>query len=173
MNRRTLFKSGGAALLGLGLGVANAVAHHNRRHVCEKCGMIAVVIGILVALLAAIGLVSPPLMFLGAALIAAGLPLLLWGGGVRGALDIMGTMGNIMSYARLMAIGGCDRTRKSALREVIVGLAELREVMQDQFEDWLREHHGEQEGSMSMEGCILTDETGNRFVGREIADLFS
>ena len=92
-------------LLGLGLGVANAVAHHNRRHVCEKCGMIAVVIGILVALLAAIGLVSPPLMFLGAALIAAGLPLLLWGGGVRGALDIMGTMGNIMSYARLMAIG--------------------------------------------------------------------
>lgn len=92
-------------LVGLGIGVANAIAHHNRRHVCEKCGMIAVVIGILVALLAAIGLVSPPLMILGAVLIAVGLPLLLWGGGVRGALDIMGTMGNIMSYARLMAIG--------------------------------------------------------------------
>ena len=31
--------------LGLGIGVANAVARKNRRHVCEKCGMIGVVLG--------------------------------------------------------------------------------------------------------------------------------
>lgn len=91
--------------LGLGIGVANAVARHNRRHVCEKCGMIGVILGILFVILAALDLISPLLMLMGVALVAVGLPLLLWGGGVRGAVEIMGTVGNIMSYARLMAIG--------------------------------------------------------------------
>ncbi|HOV67345.1 MAG TPA: V-type ATPase 116kDa subunit family protein, partial [Methanoregulaceae archaeon] len=31
--------------------------------------------------------------------------LLIYGGGVQGAVEIMGTVGNIMSYARIMAIG--------------------------------------------------------------------
>ena len=44
-------------------------------------------------------------MLVGVALIAIGLPLLLWGGGIQGAVEIMGTVGNIMSYARIMAIG--------------------------------------------------------------------
>lgn len=91
--------------LGLGLGVANAVAQRNRRHLCEKCGMIAVTLGILLALLAAIGTLAPPLLIVGAVLLVLGLPLLIYGGGVRGAVEIMGTVGNIMSYARLMAIG--------------------------------------------------------------------
>lgn len=91
--------------LGLGIGVANAVARKNRRHICEKCGMMGVVLGVLIVLLAAMGIISPPLMFVGIAVLAIGLPLLLWGGGVQGAVEIMGTMGNIMSYARLMAIG--------------------------------------------------------------------
>lgn len=91
--------------LGLGIGVANAVARKSRRHVCEKCGMIGVVLGTLIALLAAMEIISPLLMFVGVAVLAIGLPLLLWGGGVQGAVEIMGTMGNIMSYARLMAIG--------------------------------------------------------------------
>ena len=91
--------------LGLGIGVANAVARKNRRHICEKCGMMGVVLGVLIVLLAAMGIISPPLLFVGIAVLAIGLPLLLWGGGVQGAVEIMGTMGNIMSYARLMAIG--------------------------------------------------------------------
>ncbi len=91
--------------LGLGIGVANAVARKNRRHICEKCGMIGVVLGLLIVLLAAMEIVSPSLMFVGIAMLAIGLPLLLWGGGIQGAVEIMGTMGNIMSYARLMAIG--------------------------------------------------------------------
>jgi V/A-type H+/Na+-transporting ATPase subunit I len=91
--------------LGLGIGVVNAVRQRNRRHLCEKCGMIAVVIGILFVILAAINLVSPLLLAVGGGLVLVGLPLLIYGGGVRGAVEIMGTMGNIMSYARLMAIG--------------------------------------------------------------------
>jgi len=60
---------------------------------------------LLIVLLAAMQIISPSLMFVGIAVLAIGLPLLLWGGGVQGAVEIMGTMGNIMSYARLMAIG--------------------------------------------------------------------
>lgn len=92
-------------LLGLGLGVANAVAQQNRRHVCEKCGMMGLIIGVIVVLLATMEIISPALLFVGIAMLGIGLPLLLWGGGVQGAVEIMGTMGNIMSYARLMAIG--------------------------------------------------------------------
>ncbi|MEN6519065.1 MAG: V-type ATPase 116kDa subunit family protein [Methanospirillum sp.] len=91
--------------LGLGIGVANAVAQKNRRHLCEKCGMIGVILGIILVLLTTMEIISPPLMFVGIAMLAIGLPLLLWGGGIQGAVEIMGTMGNIMSYARLMAIG--------------------------------------------------------------------
>ncbi|MGD9936322.1 MAG: V-type ATP synthase subunit I [Methanoregulaceae archaeon] len=91
--------------LGLGLGVANAVAQHNRRHLCEKCGMIAVTLGIMLLILALITIVSPLLLVVGGILLLVGLPLLFYGGGVQGAVEIMGTVGNIMSYARIMAIG--------------------------------------------------------------------
>jgi len=91
--------------LGLGIGVANAVAQKNRRHLCEKCGMIGVILGIILVLLTTMEIISPSLTFVGIAMLAIGLPLLLWGGGIQGAVEIMGTMGNIMSYARLMAIG--------------------------------------------------------------------
>ncbi len=40
-----------------------------------------------------------------AALIIAGLPLVLYGAGVFGTIEVMSTVGNILSYARLMAIG--------------------------------------------------------------------
>ena len=46
---------GGPRPGGLGLGVANAVPERNRRHVCEKCGMIGVIVGLLIVLLAALG----------------------------------------------------------------------------------------------------------------------
>jgi V/A-type H+-transporting ATPase subunit I len=91
--------------LGLGLGIVNAVSQRNRRHVCEKCGMMGVILGILIVLLAAMEVIVPALLFMGVGILAIGLPLLLWGGGIQGAVEIMGTMGNIMSYARLMAIG--------------------------------------------------------------------
>ena len=91
--------------LGLGLGVANAVAQHNRRHLCEKCGMIAVTLGIILLILALISIVSPSLLVVGGVMLLVGLPLLFYGGGVQGAVEIMGTVGNIMSYARIMAIG--------------------------------------------------------------------
>lgn len=91
--------------LGLFIGVYNAVVRGKKNHFYEKCGMF----GFLSALLLIVGcfielipmiLLQPAVGFLILSLI-----LLIYGGGVLGAIEIMGTLGNIMSYTRLMAIG--------------------------------------------------------------------
>ena len=38
-------------------------------------------------------------------MIIVALPLIIYGGGFFGAFEIMSTVGNILSYARIMAIG--------------------------------------------------------------------
>lgn len=92
-------------LLGLGIGVINSITRKNRRHTCEKCGMIGVVVCLLLLLGIVVGMIPggllvPVIIFLGIAIV-----LIIYGGGTLGAIEIMGTVGNILSYARLMAIG--------------------------------------------------------------------
>ncbi len=92
-------------ILGLVIGVVNSITRKNRKHTCEKCGMIGVIVclllllGIIVGMLPGVLLV-PAIVFLGIAVV-----LVIYGGGTLGAIEIMGTVGNILSYARLMAIG--------------------------------------------------------------------
>jgi V/A-type H+-transporting ATPase subunit I len=92
-------------VFGLVLGFINSMTRKNHRHACEKCGMIGVIfcllvlLGIIVEMIPA-GLFIPVIIFLGIAVI-----LVIYGGGTLGAIEIMGTVGNILSYARLMAIG--------------------------------------------------------------------
>ena len=90
---------------GLFIGAYNAAIRRKRKHFFEKCGMI----GVLAAIIILIGslaeqfpriLVEPALV-----LLIISIFVLVYGGGVQGAIEIMGTLGNIMSYARLMAIG--------------------------------------------------------------------
>lgn len=91
--------------LGLGIGAYNAAVRRKARKFYEKCGAI----GVLTALIILIGTqagfipiiaIYPAMFFLIPSFI-----ILLYGEGIRGALEIINTMGNIMSYARLMAIG--------------------------------------------------------------------
>jgi V/A-type H+-transporting ATPase subunit I len=92
--------------LGLGLGIVNAMRERSRKHLCDKCGMIAVITGIILVLLGVAGFFpGGPLSMAGVVLIVIGLPLLVYGGGLFGAFEIISMIGNILSYARLMAIG--------------------------------------------------------------------
>jgi V/A-type H+-transporting ATPase subunit I len=91
--------------LGLALGVRNAVILQSRHHLAERAGMLLAITGIILALLAAAGTGPKELMYGGAALLVIGLPLILYGAGPFGAIEVMSTVGNILSYARLMAIG--------------------------------------------------------------------
>lgn len=91
--------------LGLALGVRNAVVMKSRKHLAERSGMLLVITGIIVLLVAVAGVVAEGAMYGAALLMIVGLPLILYGAGAFGAIEVMSTVGNILSYARLMAIG--------------------------------------------------------------------
>lgn len=92
-------------VLGLVIGFINSMTRKNHRHACEKCGMIGVILcllllfGIIVEMIPGV-LLIPTIIFLVFTVV-----LVIYGGGTLGAIEIMGTVGNILSYARLMAIG--------------------------------------------------------------------
>jgi len=91
--------------LGLGLGMINAMREGSRKHLCDRCGMMMVITGIIVILISVMGYLPAILSWAGVALILVGLPLLVYGGGIFGAFEIISMVGNILSYARIMAIG--------------------------------------------------------------------
>jgi len=91
--------------LGLSLGIRNAIILKNRHHLAERAGMILAISAIILALVAAAGALPAGMMYGAAVLMIIGLPLILYGAGPFGAIEVMSTVGNILSYARLMAIG--------------------------------------------------------------------
>lgn len=91
--------------LGLSLGIRNAIILKNRHHLAERAGMILAISSIILALVAAAGALPAGTMYGAAVLMIIGLPLILYGAGPFGAIEVMSTVGNILSYARLMAIG--------------------------------------------------------------------
>jgi V/A-type H+-transporting ATPase subunit I len=91
--------------LGLALGVRNAVVMKSRKHLAERSGMLLTITGLIVLLVALAGVVTGLAMYGRALLMIIGLPLVLYGAGPFGAIEVMSTVGNILSYARLMAIG--------------------------------------------------------------------
>jgi len=91
--------------LGLSLGIWNAARRHNTKHIIEKLGMLGVLSGILLFLGMYAGHVPESVMLAVVALMLLSIAGLIYGGGTRGVIEVMGTVGNIMSYARLMAIG--------------------------------------------------------------------
>ena len=91
--------------LGLSLGIRNAIILKSRHHLAERVGMILAISGIILALAGAAEVGPQELLYGAAALLVIGLPLILYGAGPFGAIEVMSTVGNILSYARLMAIG--------------------------------------------------------------------
>jgi V/A-type H+-transporting ATPase subunit I len=91
--------------LGLGLGIFNAITMRRTKHVAEKAGMIAAITGLILIVGAGAGALPPVMLPSGIGALVVGVPLIIYGAGPMGMLEIMGTVGNILSYARLMAIG--------------------------------------------------------------------
>jgi V/A-type H+-transporting ATPase subunit I len=91
--------------VGLGLGIVNGITAGKRKHVVENTGMLAAITGIILVLAGAAMPASGPLLYAGLGTVILSLPLIIYGAGAIGPLEIMGTVGNILSYARIMAIG--------------------------------------------------------------------
>jgi V/A-type H+/Na+-transporting ATPase subunit I len=91
--------------LGVVLGVVNAVRKRARKHIAEKSGMLLVLLTMFVAIAAGLKLV--PGFFSMPAYVGfiIGIVLLVYGGGFIGFFEIIGTVGNIFSYSRILAIG--------------------------------------------------------------------
>jgi V/A-type H+/Na+-transporting ATPase subunit I len=92
-------------LLGLSLGMVNAVRRRHKKLMGEKAGMLLTITGIIVVLLAAVAAIPALLLYPGVVMLLIGIPLVFYGGGIVAAIDIMSSLTNILSYARLMAIG--------------------------------------------------------------------
>jgi V/A-type H+-transporting ATPase subunit I len=91
--------------LGLVLGIINALAKKSKKHAIEKAGMIVAISGLLLVISAAAEMVPGILLQPGIVMILVAIPLIIYGGGFFGVFEIMSTVGNILSYARIMAIG--------------------------------------------------------------------
>ncbi|MCK4269210.1 MAG: V-type ATP synthase subunit I, partial [Methanogenium sp.] len=91
--------------LGLILGIINALSNKKIKHAIEKTGLLVMVTGLIIILVSAAGVLPDYMLSPGIALVIIALPLIIYGGGALGTIEIMGTVGNILSYARLMAIG--------------------------------------------------------------------
>jgi len=91
--------------LGLVIGIRNAVIMKSRKHIYEKCGMLMMISALIILMGMLAGVVPEVSIYLVIVLIVIALPLILMGAGVFGTIEVMSTVGNILSYARLMAIG--------------------------------------------------------------------
>jgi V/A-type H+-transporting ATPase subunit I len=91
--------------LGLLIGLRNAIIMKSRKHMCEKCGMLMMICALVILMAMLAGVLPDVAIYPVVILIVIALPLILMGAGVFGTIEVMSTVGNILSYARLMAIG--------------------------------------------------------------------
>ncbi|HCJ66387.1 MAG TPA: hypothetical protein DHV62_03445 [Elusimicrobia bacterium] len=90
--------------IGLIFGIINGIQEHQPKHSFEKAGLFSIfVFGPLVLL---VGIMTKSfLVKIGGLLIVLGVGATAYGGSVKGIIEIFGTLSNIFSYARLMALG--------------------------------------------------------------------
>ena len=91
-------------MLGLFLGVINGIKQKAKKHTLEKVGMLVVLFAILIIVAAVVTkiqiLMTPAIIG-----ILIGVVLLVYSAGFMGIVEIFGTIGNIFSYVRILALG--------------------------------------------------------------------
>lgn len=91
--------------LGLAIGIRNAIITKSRKHLMEKTGMLLMIAALIILVLMLAGFAPDTLVWPVVIILVIALPLILLGAGAFGTIEVMSTAGNILSYARLMAIG--------------------------------------------------------------------
>lgn len=91
--------------LGLIIGIINEVTRKNKKHLSEKVGMLLALSGLIIIIALALDMIPAWTFYPTIAIGIIALLLLIYGAGAMGPMEIMSSVGNILSYARLMAIG--------------------------------------------------------------------
>jgi len=92
-------------LFGSAIGFKHSIEHKHTGHAIERGGTILAVLAAVGCAVTYGGYVPGMLMLPFMLLVGLGLVMMFVGGGIAGALEIFGVVGNIVSYARIMAIG--------------------------------------------------------------------
>ena len=91
--------------LGLIIGIINEFTRKNKKHLSEKVGMLLALSGIITIILLALEIIPAWMLYPTIVIGIVSLLLIIYGAGAMGPMEIMSSVGNILSYARLMAIG--------------------------------------------------------------------
>ena len=95
--------------LGLALGIVNALLLHERREAVARAALLCCLVAGVVLAAAEAAALGPSVARIASGVaigtIAVAALVLLVAGGASGAIELIGTFGNVLSYARLMAIG--------------------------------------------------------------------
>jgi V/A-type H+-transporting ATPase subunit I len=91
--------------LGLIIGIINEITRKNKKHLSEKVGMLLALSCLIAVLGLALEITPSWTLYPTIAVVIAALLLIIYGAGAMGPMEIMSSVGNILSYARLMAIG--------------------------------------------------------------------
>lgn len=91
--------------LGLTIGIINEVTRKNKKHLAEKVGMLLALSGLIMIIFFAIEIIPAWTFYPAVVMFIVALLLIIYGAGAMGPMEIMSSVGNILSYARLMAIG--------------------------------------------------------------------
>ena len=119
-------------VFGLVLGVINAVRTKNRHHLYEKAGILAVLLGVAVAVLFSLPVATNTLgdwSLAGQAAFAivafAGFVLALKGGKVMGAIELLESVSHMASYIRIMAVGLAGAIFADAINGIVAGMSDM------------------------------------------------
>jgi V/A-type H+-transporting ATPase subunit I len=91
--------------LGLTIGIINEITRKNKKHLAEKVGMLLALSGLILIIFSAIEIIPAWTLYPAVVIFIIALLLIIYGAGAMGPMEIMSSVGNILSYARLMAIG--------------------------------------------------------------------
>jgi V/A-type H+/Na+-transporting ATPase subunit I len=91
--------------LGLIIGIINEVTRKNKKHLSEKVGMLLALSGLITIIFLALEMIPAWMLYPTIIIVLIALVLIIYGAGAMGPMEIMSSVGNILSYARLMAIG--------------------------------------------------------------------
>ncbi|RJQ53603.1 MAG: hypothetical protein C4521_06955 [Actinobacteria bacterium] len=109
-------------IIGLILGVVNSILSKSKKHAMEKGGLAITLVAVFVMLAATVEFLPGVMRTPGIVLLMIGIALLLYGGGPLGVFEVFGTLGNILSFARIMALGLAGAVLASVANSLTEGM---------------------------------------------------
>jgi len=111
-------------LVGLILGALSAW-RHSRRHALARATAALIVILCGTVVLSGVGLLPGGVLYPGLVALGLCLPVLIFAEGFMGPIEILSTLGNVLSYARIMALGTAGVMLAAVANEMAAALSPL------------------------------------------------